>query len=207
MDKTDATNNPKVLTKLRKKSLRSVVLIGIAAVLCIALALFFGSTKHKEQEPEVITVATLERIINVSELSTFTAVYNGIATVNNEKKPEKIDYYVSYEARVKAGFDLDKIRITVDNEAKTIKIKIPNIYITDYTVDIGSLDFIFINDKANTSTVSEQAFKACEADVKAESEQQTAIYELAKQNAINILTALTKPIVEQLDAEYELKIS
>ena len=207
MDKTDATNNPKVLTKLRKKSLLPVVLIGVAAVLCIALALFFGSTKHTEQEPEVITVATLERIINVSELSTFTAVYNGIATVNNEKKPEKIDYYVSYEARVKAGFDLDKIRITVDNEAKTIKIKIPNIYITDYTVDIGSLDFIFINDKANTSTVSEQAFKACEADVKAESEQQTAIYELAKQNAINTLTALTKPIVEQLDAEYELKIS
>ena len=114
---------------------------------------------------------------------------------------------MSYEARVKAGFDLDKIKITVDNEAKTINIKIPGIYITDSTVDIGSLDFIFINDKANASTVSEQAFKACEADVKAESKQQKAIYELARQSAINILTALTKPIVEQLDAEYTLTIS
>ena len=45
-----------------------------------------------------------------------------------------------------------------------------------------------------------------EEDVRAESEQQRAIYELAEQNAINILTALTKPIVEQMDAEYELII-
>ena len=172
-----------------------------------ALFLFFRSARENQKQPEVITVATLEKIINVSELSTFTAVYNGIAKVNNEQNPEKVDYYVSYEARVKAGFDLDKIKITVDNEAKTINIKIPGIYITDSTVDIGSLDFIFFNDKANASTVSEQAFKACEADVKAESKQQKAIYELARQSAINILTALTKPIVEQLDAEYTLTIS
>lgn len=213
MDKIEAPTQPetqpkaKKLPQLGKKQLLPIVLIVVAVVLCVVLFIFFSSSNNKEKEPEVITVATLEKIINVSELSTFTAVYNGIATVNNEKKPEKVDYYVSYEARVEAGIDFEKIEIAVDNEAKTITIKIPEVYITEINVDIASLDFIFINDKANTSTVSQQAFKACEADVQAESEQQTAIYELAKQNAVNILTALTKPIVEQLDAEYELKIS
>ena len=207
MDKSDALPKPRKRKKPAGKLILPIVLIVVAVVGCIALFLFFGSAREKQKQPEVITVATLEKIINVSELSTFTAVYNGIAKVNNEQNPEKVDYYVSYEARVKAGFDLDKIKITVDNEAKTINIKIPGIYITDSTVDIGSLDFIFINDKANASTVSEQAFKACEADVKAESKQQKAIYELARQSAINILTALTKPIVEQLDAEYTLTIS
>ena len=207
MKKTNVPAKPKMHRNLGRKLILPIVLICAAAVLCTALFLFFRLTGNKEEEPEVITVASLEKIINVSELSTFTAVYNGIATVNNEKKPEKIDYYVAYEARVEAGIDFEKIKISVDNEAKTINIKIPDVYITEIIVDIASLDFIFINDKANTSTVSQQAFKACEADVQAESEQQAKIYELAKQNAINILTALTKPIVEQLDAEYKLKIS
>lgn len=156
--------------------------------------------------PEVITISTLEKIINVSELSTFTAVYNGIATVRNEKKPEEVDYYVSYEARVNAGIDFDKIEFSVDNEAKTILVDIPEIRITDSNVDIASLDFIFYNDKANASTVTQEAFKACEADVQKESEQQKAIYELAKQNAVNVLTALINPIVEQLGTEYTLTI-
>ena len=47
-----------------------------------------GNSSHKQ---EIITVSTLQKIVNVSELSTFTAVYNGIAQVENEKDAEKID--------------------------------------------------------------------------------------------------------------------
>ena len=196
----------KVLKIITKKK-RFFILMVFLVFLCFTSILLLNSMNSKKKEAEVITISTLEKIINVSELSTFTAVYNGIATVNNEKKTEKIDYYVSYEAKVDAGIDFEKLEISVDNENKIIEIKIPEIYITEINVDISSLDFIFMNDKANSSTVSEEAFKACEADVQAESKQQMAIYELAKQNAVNILTALTKPIVEQLDAEYGLKIS
>ena len=196
-------------TKKQLSKKMQLIILVIAAVLVVGIAVFAITqlSSSKETEPEVITVSTLERIINVSELSTFTAVYNGIAEVMNEKKPEDIDYYVSYEARVDAGIDFEKIGITVDSEAKVIQVTVPEVYITDINVDIASLDFIFINDKANTSTVTQAAFKACENDVKNESEQQDAIFDLAKQNAINILTALVKPIVEQMDAEYELIVS
>ena len=176
-----------------KKWLLLLAVMIIVALLCIMA--FFTMSKGKEEKREIITVPTLEKIINVSDLSTFTAVYNGIAVVNNEKKPEKVDYYVSYEARVNAGIDVEKIAISVDK-----------VHITDVDVNLASLDFIFVNDKANTPSVSAQAYKACEKDVKEESAQQNAILELAKQNAVNIVTALTRPIVEQLDSAYTLEV-
>ncbi len=185
-------------------------LVGWAAVgVCLLLLGFVVVPRvlhGKEQEKEVITVMTLEKIINVSELSTFTAVYNGIATVPNPENPEKIDYYVSYESKVNAGIDFEKVDIAVDHNKKVVTIKLPEVYITDINVDIASLDYIFLNQKANTSTSSEAAFKACEEDAKKESEKEKAIFELATQNAKNILTALTRPIIEQLDAEYTLEI-
>lgn len=183
-----------------------LIIAVIVLVFAAAAFIVFRVVGSGRSEPEIINHSTLEKIINVSELSTFTAVYNGITEVMNEKKLEELDYYVSYEARVNAGIDFEKIVISVDNEHKTITVDIPEVYITDITVDIASLDFIFLNSKANTSTVTQEAFKACEADVRRESEQQPAIYGLAKQNAVNVLTALINPIIEQLDAEYILAI-
>lgn len=195
-----------------KKPQSWLMIAGAVLVIVAAVFTLFRITGEDRSQPEVITVSTLEKIINVSELSTFTAVYNGIAEVMNEKKPEEIDYHVSYEAQVDAGIDFEKIAISVDNEAKTITVDIPEISITDIRVDIASLDFIFLNDKANASSVTQEALKACEDDVQREideqqretDEQQPTIYDLAKQNAENVLTALIHPMIEQLDAEYTL---
>ena len=175
-------------------------------ILAIAvIAGIFGTVsagKRSKQPPEVITVSTLQEIVNVSELSTYTAVYNGIAQVMNEAEPEQTDYYVSYEAKVYAGIDFE-----VDDEAKMIYVKLPEVTITKVDVDIASMDFIFYNNSANTSTVSQAAYKACEADAQRESAKQQDIYELARQNARNVLTALIDPLVEQVDAEYGLSVS
>lgn len=101
----------------------------------------------------------MEDIINVSDLSTFEAVYNGIAKVTDEDNPEKVNYYVSYDAKVKAGIDFEKVDITVNTDEKIITVMLPEIKITDVNVDITSLDYIFENEKANTETVSEEAYK------------------------------------------------
>lgn len=189
-------------------SVKSMLYAMIAVVIVIAIVCSSLVAKNffKKSEPEIINKNTLEKIINVNDLSTFEAVYNGIAKVANEKNPEKIDYYVSYNAKVKAGIDFEKVEITVDNEKKVIAVKLPEIKITDVNVDITSLDYIFENNKANTSTVSEQAYKKCIEDVKNESSNENAIYELAEQNAHNIIEALISPFVGQLDAEYQLQI-
>lgn len=88
-----------------------------------------------------------------------------------------------------------------------ISVQIPEVKITDISVVIESLDYIFMNNRANTSTVSEEAYKQCIADVTEEVKHEKAIYELAGQNAKNIVEALVRPFVNSLDSDYVLEIS
>lgn len=178
-----------------------------AMILLAAVGLAFGFFGHsRKAEPEIISKSTLEKILNVSDLSTFEAVYNGVAKVMNEENSQNVDYYVSYEAKVKAGIDFEQIDIEVDNENKVITVQLPAIKINDVNVDIASLDYIFENDRANTATVSEQAYKKCIEDATNESNSESDIYELAEENARNIVEALISPFVEQLDEEYQVEI-
>ncbi len=196
-----------MITTDRKKILLWLIPLSIALlVICVSICILLQTTESTEPSKDITMLSTLEKIIDMNELSTFTAVYNGVAIVTNDDNSEQIDYYVSYEAKINAGIDFEKLTISVDTEAKTVNVKIPDIQITDVIVDIASLDFIFENDAANTSTITQEAFKSCEADAKSEGQAQEAIYDLARQNAKNIITALMKPIIEQLDAEYSLVI-
>jgi len=200
---TEKKSERKPLSIGTKKLISLLLLIVIVVVLTLTVPKLFSGNQHIK---EILTSSTLEKIINISELSTFQAVYNGIAKVMNKEKPDQLDYHVSYDAKVKAGFDLQQVKITMDEKTKKITITIPKIEITEVNVDISSLDYIFQNTNANTSTVSAQAYKACIADVTYECGKELAIYELAKQNAKNVMKALVSPFVQQLDSEYELEI-
>ena len=178
-----------------------VIIAVIITALMIKIKIF-----NKKSEPTIISKATLEKVINVSDLSTFEAIYNGVAAVANEENPENIDYYVSYEAKVKAGIDFALVEVEVNEAEKIITVTLPEVKITDVDVDIASLDYIFMNNKANTQTVSAQAYKKCIKDVTKESNSTDEIYESARQNARNIVEALISPFVEQLDSEYKLEI-
>lgn len=190
--------------KRRKKG--KMVVFAVLIVVILAAVAIVVSRNAKKEEPEIISLTALEKMVDVSDMSTFEAIYNGIAEVENEADPTQIDYYVSYEAKVKAGFDFENLNMQVDHDRKVITVKIPEIKITDVNVDIGSLDYIFENKKANTENVSEQAYKECIEDVTKESAEEKAIYELAKQNAKNTMEAIIQPFMEQLDEEYQLQI-
>lgn len=193
------------MVKASKNIVKLVVGILVICVIVTAILGLRGRLKQ-DKEPEIITKTTLEKIIDVSELSTFEATYNGIAKVMNEEKPENVDYYVYYEAKVKAGIDFEKVTVNVDNEQKVVTVTLPEVQINDVNVDIGSLEYIFENKKADTSTISEIAYKKCIEDVTEESKNTEAIYTLAQQNAKNVIEALVKPFIEQLDEEYTLEI-
>lgn len=146
----------------RKKKISSCIIFILIVLISVLIGVKINTSQNKP-EPEIISKSTLEKIINVNDLSTF--------------------------------------------EAKIITAVIPEIEINDINVDITSLDYIFINEKANTSTVSEQAYKMAIEDATVESASEKAIYELAEQNAHNIIEALLSPFIEQLDEEYQLVIS
>lgn len=186
---------------------RSLWMLVVAGVVVVVLGIGVPAAQRANRPAEIVTVSTLQEIVNVSELSTYTAVYNGIATVNDEEKPDEVEYYVSYEAKVYAGIDFKALDIETDEEKRTIHITLPEARISSVDVDIASMDFLFYDDKANESTVSSQAYKACEQDALQECEKQTAICDLAKDNACNVLKALITPLVDQAGTDYTLTIS
>lgn len=196
-EKQKNKKNNEVFAKYFSNSITKIIIaIIVIAVLAMVLLNVF---KKEEPVKEVITVSTLEKIVEVSDLSTFRVVYNGVACADDK-------YYVAYNATVDAGIDFEKIEITVDNEAKKVTVDLPEAEILDIYVDVASLNYIFIDKKANTETVSEEAYKLCKYDVRVESENQEAITDLAQQNAENIVRALVQPFVDQVDPDYEIVI-
>lgn len=192
----------KTKQKIPVKALAAGGVVAVAGLL--AAGAFILRPGQTEPAQEVVTISTLEKIIHTSELSTYTTAYNGIATVMNEKDPEEVDYYVAYEATVNAGIDFRDCTATLDAANNIILITLPEVGITDVTVDPGSLDYIFVNKKAETATVSSQALSLCKEDAKTESESQDALLDFAEENAKNVITALTQPLLEQSGTHYTL---
>ena len=174
-----------------KPSKKTIILLCSAVFIIIAIAsivIGINMRKAENTEHEIITKSNLEQIIHVSDLSTLEAVYNGIAKVANAESPEEIDYYVSYNAKVKAGIDFRQVEIEVNAEDKIISVTLPEI-------------------KINDVTVSAQAYQKCIEDVANEVNGEKAVYELAQENARNIIETLIKPFICQIDAEYKLEIN
>ena len=152
----------KVESKKVNRRKTAVVAVIVAVILILGVSsLVLLSKSTKKSEPSIITTSTLEKILNVSDLSTFEAIYNGFAKVVSPDDPQKIDYYVSYDATVKAGIDFDQVEISVDDETKIISVKLPEIKITDITVDIESMDYIFINDNDETKGFRDMGGRSC----------------------------------------------
>lgn len=195
--------------KLKKKTKRKILLSIFTVLLLLIFILsmiVYHNRPQNNKESNVITKSTIEKIINTSDVSTFETIYNGVVRVYNEKNTDKIDYYISYESKVQSGFDVKKVKVDMDKEKKIVKVTLPEIKLTDVTVDIGSLDYIFMDDKAETDTVSAEAYKKCTEDAKEKVKSQDEVADLAKENAANFIKAVTEPFVEQLGDEYQLVI-
>ena len=133
-----------------RKKIRIPRKIAILCALALLIAAATGILVQRSKQQTIYTASYLKSIILKSDLSTRSAVYNGIAEVHNPKSPDKIDYYVSYKANVKTGINFEKLKVEVEDTdvVKTVYITLPPAYITGVEVDAGSLDYIFVNKKA-----------------------------------------------------------
>ena len=191
------------LSKTIKKVSKTKVSIGsiilMFAIVIGVSAFVLPSISNEPTEQMVVTESTLEDVVKTSSLSTYETVYNGVSTVMNSKKKEKIDYYVAYEATVKAGLDFNKISIDKDDENKTVFITLPPIDLQKPIVSMETLDFIIVNKWIDENGLVADAYKICINDVTNEASSQKAIYEYAKKNAENLIKGLISPFVNQLD--------
>lgn len=197
------------MAKKKKSLLKNKRFLMLMAIICACVGIFvlFGLSKiiNKPGKQSVSTVSTLEKVVKSSSLSTYETVYNGVAAVYNEKKPDKVDYYVSYEATVKAGLDFNMIEISNDEENLCLTVSLPPVTLQEPTVQIQNMDYIFVNKKVNQDAISAQAYKVSIEDARAEAEKQDAIIDYAQKNAEKLIKGLISPFISQLDEEYEIK--
>ncbi len=196
-------NHLKHKTRLIKAFCLLVILLLILFFLWHRI--FSNSNKPKEITT-VEATSRLEKILQISELSTYQVTFNGVADIHSDDG--SLLYYTAYQAKVNIGLDMEKIQVSVtEPEApeQKITVTLPEIEIADVNVDPGSLDYIFEDSSADTDTVSITALPACKADAEAECRSDEAIFELARENAVRTVEALMQPFLVQNKA-YKLEI-
>lgn len=159
----------------------------------------------EEGEVSTITKASLDKVFEISELSTADYIYNAVAKAYGEDNTT-VRYYVAYEGKVKAGIDFSKIKVDIDHETKTIRITIPAIEFQEQTVDPGTLRYIFKDKKSERENIHQEAFELCEKDLKEKIGKEKDLAELAEKNAVAVVKGLVEPWVEQIDNEYKVTV-
>ena len=143
-------NNDENVNYKKEKLLKSpkhIIKSSISAVIILIVLLVIINLLRVNNEARVTinTESSLEKIIEISKLSTIEYTYNSIATKykNDEVKDENVEYYVAYEGVVKAGIDFNEINIDVDYKNKRIIITLPEVEINEISVNMGTLDYIY----------------------------------------------------------------
>ena len=137
----------------------------------------------------IISSSSLEKVIDISELSTARYTYNGIARVYDGKS---VVCSIKYSAKVKAGINMKDVDFLVDEEKKTVTVKLPEIGIMSDVVDEDSISFI----PDNTKISLKEALTACEDDVRNEALESEELFSAASENLKKTLEALLFPILD-----------
>lgn len=189
----------KTATNIVSKSGKKKIYLGLFAIALVILAFFIIPAVTSKPEKQItITTSTLENVVKTSTLSTYETIYNGVAVVNNPDKPEKVNYYVSYEATVKAGLDFNAIQFYKDDDNRIITVSLPPLSLQDPIIDIEKTDYIIVNKKMNQDAITVEGYKVAIEDAKNEASKKEAIYTYAKQNAEKLIEGLLSPFAHQM---------
>lgn len=203
--KAAGSNAPRGSVKAKLIIIGVVVLVFIIAITALIIAINESKRPKGPGPQQVDTVSNLEKVVKNSSLSTYEVVYNGVATIYNDKKPEDIDYHVAYTATVNAGFDLKGIKISKDDEKHEIIVSLPPIEIYEPKVNIEDLDYIVVGKKVKQETISADAYSKSIADVNQKARNQGEIVMYAKQNGERLIKGLLMPFVDKLEEKYTIR--
>ena len=174
----------------KKLLLYAPIIIGAVLIIVFSFARFSGILDKGEEK--TLVRSTLIDAIDITELSTSQFTYNGIAEIYNTKKTSKIDCYVSYKAKVKAGINMKDVDFDIDNDKKTVKPILPKIQITTILVEEESLSFIPSDIKKDLKDI----LIACKNDASKEAAKSEELIESAEENLKSIIEALLYPILD-----------
>lgn len=177
-----------------------IAVIILAVIIAIVILIKIGSdgkfTVHAE--------SSLKEIIQTSKLNTMEYIYNGVATKYSDNKKTE-EYFVKYHGTVKASIDFSKVEVDVKTHDKKIVVSLPPLFIEDPIIE-NDLQYIFTKKKYETEDVVKEAYPLCKEDINNKIKNDEFFKKSAEESAKSTITALTKPIVDTFDEEYEIVI-
>lgn len=198
-----AKKNRQRTTKKSHKSGKGIwgfLLILVVAVAAIACWIDPLDLIHPDSLPvKTVTESELLKVVKKSKLYTAEYPYNSYVEVKDEN--DKIKYYVAYNGTIKAGFDVKDVKVDMNDDENVITIQLPEIKILKADIDVGSMDYIFENQKYNTETVSNEAMKKATEDLRNKAAADSSIISVATDNAKRIEKAVVEPWVNQANSD------
>lgn len=182
-------NRSVIVTKVLSSKLLTPAIIVIVAV-AVAAVLFGTGAFGNSEGPTAISSSSLERLVNISKLSTAEFVYNGIAEQTDDNG--NVRYHVYYKSTVRAGVDMSEIEFDVDEENKTVTPLLPDIVIDQPILDETSLELMPRNPNADLM----ELIALCKNDAMTEVQKDGQIYDTAQENLRSTVEALIGPVLE-----------
>lgn len=165
---------------------REIKTLLLAVVLTTVLLVCAGCGGKK-----TITTSQFQKAINVQDLSVAEFTYNGVAEYQHNGKM----IYIKYGSKVKAGIDFHDVEFNVIPKDKVIEITLPEIRITDVSIDASKIDYI----PASPDIQMQEVLRACKNDVLHHASVETTFFQTASNNLKSTITALIRPLISQDD--------
>lgn len=205
---TEKKEQPVVVIKQSKFKSLIIFALVIAVIFCVIIGIIsinnfkpFGNSESSLSVDNLIA-----ELKTSSELVTATVNFKGYSEYTDEGIPiiNSGDFVMVYHATVKAGIDVKKVKIAVDNSNKTVNIFVPSAEIMDVKVDSKSVKYY------NTQFAlfnTDEKEDAADAISKAEEQAQedalgTGILELADQQSKTLIKGILEDVVNGYKMEF-----
>ena len=164
-------------------------------------------------DPEINLQILYSEINDIGELATVEYLFTDAAKYSESMQYDGWDipfteksFVLKWNGVMKAGVDLKRIRITVDEEAKRITVSVPAAKILSYEVDPDSIEVLDERDNIfNTITIEDKArFDSTTEDAMKKRAIKNGLLDKAQENAEEIIKRLltTDPAI---GSNYEIK--
>ena len=184
-------------------------IVSTVIFLAVAAGMFFaGRTMESIKHSEVSTDYVKMLITKSSELTAAKLNYTGMTRYQDSGVPvvNKASFIMVYKATARAGIDVDKVQVKVDNAHKTVFLTIPKAEIQDVNVDTSSIEyfdegFAFANfdQKKDSNAAIAEAKKDAKEEIST-----SGVLEMADAQSEALIKGILQPAVPD---DYTFKIT
>ncbi|WP_322354251.1 DUF4230 domain-containing protein [Paratractidigestivibacter sp.] len=149
--------------------------------------------RNANKTPITVNKTSLTNAVNIGKIIDATTAYEGLAIKTNDKGEAVCHIY--YETTVNAYVDTNEIKFVIDDEKKTVTPSLPDQQIEVDTPSTGSISYF----EENPGVPSEEALSICDADAKADANENQGLIACGQENLKKTIEALIEPILSGTD--------